>query len=88
MAFAAPLKTGIQMPLPMAVGGYRERNLSCTLPIRNRPRTIAGKSSPLGARLMKLLGLRKIRRARSPKVVAAIKRAQAITAITPQEYLF
>ncbi len=86
---SAPIKTGIQMPLPIAINGYRELHLPRRLVIRNRRRTIAGKSLPLVARLLTFLGLRKTPKSKpSRKVAAAVRRAKAMTAITPQEYLF
>jgi hypothetical protein len=88
MMLSAPLKTGIQMPLPVAAGGYRELDRPRVVPIRNRRKTIAIKSNAFAARLLRFLGLRQPRTNASPKTAAAIKRAQAMTAITPQEYLF
>jgi len=89
MMLSIPVKSGIHMPLPIAIGGYRELDRPRTILIRDRRRTIGGKSSLLAARLMRFLGLRTAPKSKaSPKVVAAFKRAQAITAITPQEYPF
>jgi hypothetical protein len=89
MMLSAPVKTGIQMPLPISLGGYRQADRPRTLVIRNRRKTIAGKSNTMAGRLLRFLGLRKTARSKpSPRVVAAIKRAQAMTAIAPQEYLF
>lgn len=89
LMMSAPLKTGIQMPLPIAIKGYRELDRPRTLVIRNRRRTIVGKSWPLASRLLRRLGLRPTARSKpSPKMEAAIRRARAVTAITPHEYLF
>ncbi len=86
---SAPVKTGIQMPLPIALCDYRALDWPCTLAFRNRRGTIARKSSPLGSRILGFLGLQKAAKSKpSPKVVAAMKRAKAMPALTPQEYLF
>jgi hypothetical protein len=89
MMMSTPLKAGIQMPLPIAVNVYRELARPRTMVIRNRRRTILRNSRPLAMRLLKFLGLRKVPASKlSPKVAVAIRRARAMTAITPQEYLF
>jgi hypothetical protein len=94
MMLSAPIKTGIQMPLPIALGSYRDPYRTRVVSIRNRRKTAAMKTTAtkpgtLAARLMRFLGSRKMARTKSsPKMAAAIRRAQSMTAITPQEYLF
>jgi hypothetical protein len=90
MMLSAPIKTGIQMPLPIALNGFRGLDRPRSLVIRNRLRkAITGKSLPLATRILRFLGLSKTAKSKpSPKLAAAIKRAKAMTAITPQEYLF
>ena len=76
-------KFGIQMPLPVSSAGYRELNR----PRERQPATTA-KLSMLKFGLLRILASLCPEFRGPQNIETASKRAQAMPAITPQEFLF